>query len=118
MSVNVLAMDKGKRKRGSPEPTMKRARFLPDLNQPFLPDLNYPPPPDYSDEEEQPLFVAQKNEVVWIHDEESTTGAATRKGKMIRKSESGSSSNWIKAYWNKVREYWITSKNKNDACSE
>ncbi|KAL2336184.1 hypothetical protein Fmac_010630 [Flemingia macrophylla] len=110
-----VTMGKGKRTRVSSEPTKKRRRLLPDLNQPALPDLNYPPPPHYfTDDEEQSLFVAEKNKAR-IDDEGSTTGAASRKGKTIEESESERSYGWIKGYWKKVSE-WITSKNKRDAC--
>ncbi|XP_029130842.1 uncharacterized protein LOC114917066 [Cajanus cajan] len=98
----------------------KRSRTLPDLNQPALPDLNKSPPPDSSHQEEQatPTSVAHNFQVVWIHDEGSSTntGAASMKGEMIGKSESDESSySWIKGYWNKFCE-WISLslKNKND----
>ncbi|KAL2336195.1 hypothetical protein Fmac_010641 [Flemingia macrophylla] len=113
----ILVMAKGKRKRVSPEPTKKRRRLLPDLNQPALPDLNYPPPLYYfSDDEEQSLFVVEKNEVVWIGDEGSTTGFTSRKAERIEENESESSYNWIKGYWKKVCK-WMLLRNKKDTSS-
>ncbi|KAL2336189.1 hypothetical protein Fmac_010635 [Flemingia macrophylla] len=109
MSVTVLvAIGKGKRKRVSSEPTKKRRRLLPDLNQPALPDLNYPPPPHYfTDDEEQSLFVAEKNKAS-IDDEGSTTGAASRKGKTIEESESERNYGWIKGCWKKEHNVFLS----------